>query len=90
MYMNFTFNVLFLRMLYLEFTVDASSIVGLLSEGVDLSGIGVLEADRRTIAQAKIEVNSLAQKMLASGMSTLVKTDISTYRKHTSPYDNIV
>lgn len=40
---------------------------------MDLSGIEVLETDRRIIAQAKVEVHSQAEKMLNSGMSSLVK-----------------
>lgn len=50
-----------------KFTVS-----GNLSEGVDLSGIEVLENDRRAIVQARLEVESQAQKMLHTGMSNLV------------------
>ena len=50
-----------------------SLLSGTLSEGVDLSGIEVLETDRRTIAQARVEVESQAQKMLHTGMSNLVR-----------------
>ena len=39
---------------------------------MDLTGIEVLENDRRIITQAKTEVDSQARKMLSSGISGLV------------------
>ena len=44
-----------------------------LSEGVDLTGIEVIEQDRRFIKQARREVESQAQKMLQQGMETQVR-----------------
>ena len=41
-------------------------------EGVDLSGVEVIEADRRFIKQAHKDVESQAQKMLEQGMETQV------------------
>lgn len=43
-----------------------------LSEGVDLSGIDVIESDRRFIRQARKEVEAQAHKMLEQGMETQV------------------
>ncbi len=43
-----------------------------LSEGVDLSGLEVIEHDRRFIRQARKEVETQAQKMLEQGMETQV------------------
>ncbi len=44
-----------------------------LSEGVDLSGLEVIEQDRRFIKQARKEVEVQAQKMLEQGMETQVR-----------------
>ena len=41
-------------------------------EGVDLSGIEVIEQDRRFIRQARKEVETQAHKMLEQGMETQV------------------
>ncbi|XP_067934499.1 conserved oligomeric Golgi complex subunit 5-like isoform X2 [Watersipora subatra] len=63
-----------------EITKTAQSLSELrsLSEGVDLSGIEVLEHDRRTISQARLEVESQAQKMLYSGMANLNQNQVGT------------
>ena len=44
-----------------------------LSEGVDLSGLEVIEQDRRFIKQARKEVEVQAEKMLEQGMETQVR-----------------
>jgi hypothetical protein len=41
-------------------------------EGVDLSGIEVIEQDRRFITQARKDVETQAQKMLEQSMETQV------------------
>ena len=41
-------------------------------EGVDLTGVEIVEQDRRFIKQARKEVESQAQKMLELGMETQV------------------
>ncbi len=53
-----------------------SSVSGLdfLSEGVDLTGIEVIEQDRRFIRQARKEVEAQAHKMLEQGMETQVRS----------------
>ena len=43
-----------------------------LSEGVDLTGLEVIDQDRRFIKQARKEVEANAQKMLQQGMETQV------------------
>ena len=43
-----------------------------LSEGIDLTGIEVIEQDRRFIKQARREVETQAEKMLQQGMETQV------------------
>ena len=47
-------------------------ILDYLSEGMDLTGIEVIEADRRFIKQARTQVEEQAQKMLEQGMETQV------------------
>ncbi|XP_041349093.1 conserved oligomeric Golgi complex subunit 5-like [Gigantopelta aegis] len=47
-------------------------------EGVDLSGIEVIETDRRFIKQARKEVETQAQKMLEQGMETQNQTQVAT------------
>ncbi|XP_076469307.1 conserved oligomeric Golgi complex subunit 5-like [Babylonia areolata] len=47
-------------------------------EGVDLSGVEVIEADRRFIKQAHKDVESQAQKMLEQGMETQNQTQVAT------------
>lgn len=41
-------------------------------EGVDLSGVEIVEQDRRFVKQARKEVETQAQKMLEQGMETQV------------------
>lgn len=53
------------------------SLAGTLSEGVDLSGIEVLEQDRRAISHARVEVESQAQKMLQSGIANMVGLEVA-------------
>ena len=43
-----------------------------LAEGVDLTGIDVLETDRRFMRQARKEVETQGQKMLEQGLDTQV------------------
>jgi len=43
-----------------------------LSSSVDLSGVEVIETDRRLIKQARKEVETQAQKMLEQGMEMQV------------------
>ncbi|XP_071081856.1 conserved oligomeric Golgi complex subunit 5-like [Haliotis cracherodii] len=47
-------------------------------EGVDLSGIEVIDTDRRFIKQARKEVETQAQKMLEQGMETQNQTQVAT------------
>ncbi|KAK7476321.1 hypothetical protein BaRGS_00032439 [Batillaria attramentaria] len=47
-------------------------------EGVDLSGVEVIEADRRFIKQAHKDVELQAQKMLEQGMETQNQTQVAT------------
>ncbi|XP_023932212.1 conserved oligomeric Golgi complex subunit 5 [Lingula anatina] len=63
-----------------EITKAAQSLNELdyLSEGVDLSGIDVVESDRRFIKQARKEVEAQAQKMLEQGMETQNQTQVAT------------
>ncbi|XP_064633908.1 conserved oligomeric Golgi complex subunit 5-like [Lineus longissimus] len=63
-----------------EITKAAQSLNELdyLSEGVDLAGIEVLEQDRRFIKQARKDVESQAQRMLALGMETENQTQVAT------------
>ncbi|XP_074644447.1 conserved oligomeric Golgi complex subunit 5-like [Tubulanus polymorphus] len=63
-----------------EITKAAQSLneLDFLSEGVDLSGIEILEQDRRFIRQARNEVEAQAQKMLAQGMETQNQTQVAT------------
>ena len=56
----------------LEEMNNVSCPVDYLSEGVDLSGVEVLEQDRRFVKQARKEVESQAQSMLEQGMETQV------------------
>lgn len=42
-------------------------------EGVDLSGVEIIEQDRRFIKQARKDVESQAHKMLEQGMETQVR-----------------
>ena len=46
-----------------------------LCEGVDLTGVEVVEQDRRFIKQARKEVESHAHKMLEQGMEAQVITN---------------
>lgn len=46
-------------------------------EGTDLSGVEVIEQDRRFVKQARKEVESQAQKMLEQGMETQVSFTIN-------------
>ena len=41
-------------------------------EGVDLTGVEIVEQDRRFVKQARKEVETQAQKMLEQGMETQV------------------
>ena len=43
-----------------------------LAEGVDLTGIDVIEVDRRFVKQARKEVEAQGQKMLEQGLETQV------------------
>lgn len=47
-------------------------------EGIDLSGIEVIEADRRFIKQARKDVEAQAQKMLEQGMETQNQSQVAT------------
>ncbi|KAK7101689.1 conserved oligomeric Golgi complex subunit 5-like isoform X2 [Littorina saxatilis] len=47
-------------------------------EGVDLSGVEVIESDRRFIKQAHKDVETQAQKMLEQGMETQNQTQVAT------------
>ncbi|KAL4226453.1 Conserved oligomeric Golgi complex subunit [Mactra antiquata] len=47
-------------------------------EGVDLTGIEVIEHDRRFVKQARIEVESQAEKMLEQGMETQNQAHVAT------------
>ena len=47
-----------------------------LCEGVDLTGVEVVEQDRRFIKQARKEVETQAQKMLEQGMETQVGREL--------------
>ncbi|CAI9719984.1 conserved oligomeric Golgi complex subunit 5 [Octopus vulgaris] len=47
-------------------------------EGMDLSGIEVIEADRRFIKQARKDVEAQAQKMLEQGMETQNQSQVAT------------
>ncbi|ESO82323.1 hypothetical protein LOTGIDRAFT_198052 [Lottia gigantea] len=47
-------------------------------EGVDLTGIEIIEQDRRFCKQARKEVESQAQKMLEQGMETQNQAQVST------------
>jgi hypothetical protein len=46
-------------------------------EGIDLSGVEVIEADRRFIKQAHKDVEVQAQKMLEQGMETQNQTQVT-------------
>ena len=48
-------------------------------EGVDFSGIEIIEQDRRFIRQARKDVELQAQKMLEQGMETQVADDKNIY-----------
>ena len=43
-----------------------------MAEGIDLTGIEVIEQDRRFVKHARKEVETQAQKMLEQGMETQV------------------
>ncbi|GFO07452.1 conserved oligomeric Golgi complex subunit 5 [Plakobranchus ocellatus] len=47
-------------------------------EGFDLSGVEVIEQDRRFVKQARKEVETQAQKMLEQGMETQNQTAVAT------------
>lgn len=49
---------------------------------MDLSGVEVIEADRRFIKQAHKDVESQAQKMLEQGMETQVQDLGDTQHRH--------
>ncbi|KAF6031066.1 COG5 [Bugula neritina] len=59
-------------------TAQSLSELRMLSEGVDLSGIEVLENDKRIISQVRVEVESQAQKMLHLGMTNLNQNQAGT------------
>lgn len=63
-----------------ETTKAAQSLneLGYLMEGVDLSGIEVLDKDIDWITNARKEVTSQAQNMLTQGMSTQNQTQVAT------------
>ncbi|KAK2155274.1 hypothetical protein LSH36_244g03005 [Paralvinella palmiformis] len=63
-----------------EITKAAQSLNELdyLAEGIDLTGVEVIEQDRRFIKQARKEVELQAQKMLEQGMETQNQTQVAT------------
>ncbi|KAK3103853.1 hypothetical protein FSP39_022425, partial [Pinctada imbricata] len=63
-----------------EITKAAQSLNELdyICEGVDLSGIEIIEQDRRFIRQARKDVESQALKMLEQGMETQNPTQVAT------------
>ncbi|XP_048741093.2 conserved oligomeric Golgi complex subunit 5-like isoform X2 [Ostrea edulis] len=63
-----------------EITKAAQSLNELdyICEGVDLSGIEIIEQDRRFIKQARKDVESQAHKMLEQGMETQNPTQVAT------------
>lgn len=63
-----------------EITKAAQSLNELdyICEGVDLSGVEVIEQDRRFIKQARRDVEVQAQKMLEQGMETQNPTQVAT------------
>ncbi|KAL3853402.1 hypothetical protein ACJMK2_016944 [Sinanodonta woodiana] len=63
-----------------EITKAAQSLNELdyICEGMDLSGVDVIEQDRRFIKQARKEVETQAQKMLEQGMETQNQTQVAT------------
>lgn len=52
--------------------INACFLLDYICEGVDLSGIEIIEQDRRFIKQARKDVESQAHKMLEQGMETQV------------------
>lgn len=58
-------------------------------EGSDLSGVEVIEQDRRFIKQARKEVEAHAQKMLEQGMETQVRKPGNKI-KHYATIDDIL
>ncbi|XP_052679211.1 conserved oligomeric Golgi complex subunit 5-like isoform X3 [Crassostrea angulata] len=63
-----------------EITKAAQSLNELdyICEGVDLSGVEIIEQDRRFIKQARKDVESQAHKMLEQGMETQNPTQVAT------------
>lgn len=63
-----------------EITKAAQSLNELdyICDGVDLTGIEVIEQDRRFVKQARQEVESQAQKMLEQGMETQNQAQVAT------------
>ncbi|KAH3880912.1 hypothetical protein DPMN_004834, partial [Dreissena polymorpha] len=63
-----------------EITKAAQSLNELdyICEGVDLSGIEVIEQDRRFVKQARQEVETQAQKMLEQGMESQNQAQVAT------------
>lgn len=55
-----------------EFLINCHCCVDYVCEGVDLSGVEVIETDRRFIKQARKDIEMQAQKMLEQGMETQV------------------
>ena len=51
-----------------------------LSQGVDLSGIEVIENDLLLISRARLEVENQAKRLLEQGMEIQVHTYMLTYR----------
>ncbi|KAL6057169.1 hypothetical protein STEG23_030045, partial [Scotinomys teguina] len=49
-----------------------------LSQGIDLSGIEVIENDLLFIARARLEVENQAKRLLEQGVETQLSTLIST------------
>ncbi|KAK6993674.1 conserved oligomeric Golgi complex subunit 5 [Biomphalaria glabrata] len=63
-----------------EITKAAQSLNELdyICQGVDLSGVEIIDQDRRLVKQARKEVETQAQKMLEQGMATQNQTAVAT------------
>lgn len=57
----------------MQVTLASTFFIDYICEGVDLSGVEIIEQDRRFIKQARKDVESQAHKMLEQGMETQVR-----------------
>ena len=62
----------FNELIALTYIYRSLNLLDYICEGVDLSGVEIIEQDRRFIKQARKDVETQAHKMLEQGMETQV------------------